>query len=120
MKNLGLAGKYLFLIPFVVFGLLHFMNGSAMAGMVPSFIPGGIFWIYLTGLALILAPIAVVINKYSKIAMMLLGIMLLVFIVFIHLPGVINPDTMQMYMPNLLKDLALAGAAFYFSSNLQK
>ena len=120
MKNLSMIGKYLFAIPFIVFGLMHFMNGSAMAGMVPSFIPGGIFWVYLTGLALILAPVAMFINKYAKLAMMLLGIMLLVFVLFIHLPGVFNPETMQMYMPNLLKDLSLAGGAFFLSGSFEK
>ena len=48
--NISKIGKYLFAIPMVIFGLFHFLNASAMAGMVP--IPGGEFWIYLTGLSL--------------------------------------------------------------------
>ncbi|OGU59873.1 MAG: DoxX family protein [Ignavibacteria bacterium RBG_13_36_8] len=120
MKNLTVIGKYLYVIPFIIFGIMHFMNGSAMAGYIPSFIPGGIFWVYLTGLGLILAPIAVFINKYAKLAMLLLGIMLLVFVLTIHLPGVLNSQTMGMYLPNFLKDLALAGAAFFFYGHFDK
>ena len=120
MKNLTAIGKYLFAIPFIIFGLMHFMNGSAMAGYIPSFIPGGVFWVYLTGLALILAPVAMFINKYAKLSMFLLGIMLLLFVLTIHLPGVLNSDTMQMYLPNMLKDLSLAGGAFFLADGYEK
>ncbi|MFM1912601.1 MAG: hypothetical protein RIR51_439 [Bacteroidota bacterium] len=40
MKNLSMLGKYLFPIPFAVFGVLHLMNADAMAGMVPAYLPG--------------------------------------------------------------------------------
>ena len=120
MKNLSLIGKYLYLIPFIVFGLMHFTSGSDMAGYIPSYLPGGVFWVYLTGLALILAPIAVFINKYAKLAMLLLGIMLLLFVLMLHLPGALNPDTMQMSIPNMMKDIALAGAAFFLSGSFEK
>ncbi|MFH6768681.1 hypothetical protein V8G56_08040 [Gaetbulibacter aquiaggeris] len=49
--NISKIGKYLYAIPMVIFGLFHFLNASAMAGMVA--ISGGVFWIYLTGLSLI-------------------------------------------------------------------
>lgn len=35
--------RIIYAIPFAIFGLMHFMKGGDMAGMVPSFIPGGIF-----------------------------------------------------------------------------
>ncbi len=51
------GARLLYAIPMALFGILHFMNASDMAGMVPSFIPGGVFWVYLTGLGLILAAV---------------------------------------------------------------
>lgn len=112
--TIGKIGRFVYAIPFAIFGLFHFMNASAMAGMVP--IPGGAFWIYLTGIALIGASVALIIQKEVKLVALLLGIMLLIFALSIHLPGVIGGgENMQTSMSNMLKDLALSGAAFFVS-----
>jgi len=118
--NISKIGKYLYAIPMVIFGLFHFLNASAMAGMVP--IPGGVFWIYLTGLSLILAGVSIIIQKLDEWSSFLLAVLLLVFVLTIHLPGVLAGGEMaQMYMTNLLKDLALAGGALiYLSSKKSK
>ena len=118
LKN---TGRYLFALPFAVFGIFHFMNASSMAGMVP--IPGGIFWIYFTGVALIAAAASIVIGKKVTLAAILLGVMLIIFVLAIHLPGAINaenPQAMQMSTTSMLKDLALAGAAFYLAGTTDK
>ncbi|PJB00597.1 MAG: DoxX family protein [Ignavibacteriales bacterium CG_4_9_14_3_um_filter_30_11] len=118
MKQLTTTvARVLFAIPFLVFGLMHLMKGGDMAGYVPSFIPGGVFWVYLVGLALIAASVSIFIQKKAKLACLLLAIMLMVFVLTIHLPGVLNEETMQMSMPNMLKDLALCGAALFFSGS---
>jgi len=80
-----------------------------MTGMVPSYLPIPILWVYLTGVALIAAGIAVFINNKAKLALQLLGLMLILFVVMIHLPGGENS------MPMVLKDLALAGGAWILS-----
>jgi uncharacterized membrane protein len=111
--NLGMIGRYLFIIPIAIFGLFHFMGANDMAGMVPSWMPGGVLWVYLTGAALILSVVAFFMNKKAKLAMTLLGVMLLIFVLLLHLPGVLGGN--QMSMPMLLKDTALAGGAFILS-----
>ena len=99
------SARYLFAIPIGIFGLFHFMNGAAMAGMVPSFIPGGVFWVYLTGAALLAASVSLIIRKKDKLAGFLLGVMLLIFVLTMHLPGVIGGgDMAQMSMTMLLKE----------------
>ncbi len=115
MNNLpfALIGRILFAIPMLMFGVFHFGNADGMAGMVP--IPGGVIWVYLTGIALIAASVSIIINKKMKLATMLLGIMLLIFVLSIHLPGLIGGN--ESSMPMLLKDLGLAGGAFFISGN---
>jgi len=114
MKNLG---KYLFIIPMGIFGLMHMAMGDQMTGMVPSWLPVPIAFVYLTGLGLIGATVALIINKKAKLAMTLLGVMLLIFVFTIHLVSLIGGD--QMAMPMLLKDSSIAGAAFYIASELE-
>jgi|AntRauTorcE11898_2_1112593.scaffolds.fasta_scaffold06503_2 uncharacterized membrane protein YphA (DoxX/SURF4 family) len=113
-------GRIIYGLPFIIFGIFHFLNGADMAGYVPGFIPGGAFWVYLTGAALIAAGISILIQKMTRLACILLGVMLLIFVLTIHLPAVINAadmQAMQQAMPSLLKDLALAGAAWFMAGN---
>lgn len=119
MKNLGMIGKILFCVPFLAFGIFHLMNANQMAGMIPSYLPGGVFWVYLSGIALLLAGISILTGRSTKLATMLLGIMLLLFVVILHAPNLSNPDAMtaQMAMSGMLKDIGLAGAAFMLSAN---
>ena len=113
MKNLG---KYLYIIPIGIFGLMHMSSASQMTGMVPAWMPMKLVIVYLVGLCLIAATIALVINKKAKLAMTLLGVMLLLFVVLIHLMSLIGGDQMAMGM--VLKDTAMAGAAFYIASQV--
>jgi putative oxidoreductase len=120
MKSaLALIGRILYALTLLVFGSGHFMNAKGMAGMVP--IPGGVIWIYITGAGLIAAAISIIINKKAGLAGLLLGIMLLIFALTIHLPGISSGDEMKsmMSMGNLMKDIAMSGAAFYMAGTLK-
>jgi divalent metal cation (Fe/Co/Zn/Cd) transporter len=58
------------------------------------------------------------IEKQVKLIALLLGIMVLIFALSVQLPGVINAESemaMQASMTNMLKDIALSGAAFFVS-----
>ncbi len=117
MKSLAFLGKLLYALPMAMFGFFHFMAASGMSGMVPDFLPYPIFWVYLTGVCLILAAVAILIGKKAKLATLLLGVMLLGFALLIHLPGFLSqaqPDSAM-----FLKDTALAGAAFFLSAHLK-
>ena len=117
MKTItDLVGRILFAIPFGFFGLFHFMNAGDMAGLVP--LPGGVFWVYLVGLALLAAAAAILTNIKGRLALQLLGVLLLVFVFSIHLPGVMGGN--EDLMPSLLKDTSLAGAAFWLSGIMKK
>lgn len=109
---MSLVGRILFALPLAAFGLLHFVGAQMMAGMVPAYVPGGIVWVYITGVGLILAAISIIANRFTVLSGVLLGIMLLSFVVTVHLPMLSNPEMAQTAMPSVLKDTALAGAAF--------
>ncbi|MEZ5042908.1 MAG: hypothetical protein R2828_23635 [Saprospiraceae bacterium] len=113
-------GKYIYALPMLVFGLGHLGNANAMAGMVP--IPGGAIWVYLTGIGLIAAAVSIAIGKMDKLATALLGLMLIIFALSIHLPGMLGAEGMaaQSAMGNMLKDLALGGAAWAYAANMAK
>ena len=106
----------MYALPFVVFGGMHMMMGPNFTGMVPAWMPMKIILVYLTGLGMIAAGISIVTGKQKLLAGLGLGAMLLVFVFTIHIPNIMGGQDMTA-LPNLLKDLALAGAAFYFAGS---
>jgi uncharacterized membrane protein len=112
-------GRIIYAVPFIVFGLGHFMNAKMMAGMVP--VPGGIIWVYVTGACLLSAGVSIIIQKKASLACLLLGILLLIFVFSIHLPNALSHDSALKMVgyANTLKDLGLAGAAFYMHGHLR-
>jgi len=87
-----------------------------MAMAVPSFLPGGVIWIYLTGLGLIAGAVSLWIQKWTKEALYGISIFLISAIAMVHVPGLSNPDPMmqQMSMSGLFKDLGLLGGALAY------
>ena len=116
MKALSTSiARLLYGVPMIVFGILHFTSVDMMAAMVPSFVPGGAaLWVYITGVALLLAGLAIAISIFVKgieslvyWACILLGLLLISFVLTIHLPAG--------NMPMILIDLGLAGGAWALS-----
>lgn len=107
-------GTILYALVIGFFGINHFLNGTGMQKLVPSFLPGGVAWIYITGTALILAAISFLVNKQTRLAGLLLALFLLLIVLTVHLPAVINaPDdgSRRFPMVNMIKDTGLAAAA---------
>jgi putative oxidoreductase len=98
-------------IPFFTLGAMHFPFANRMVEAIPSWLPGGIFWIYFTGSCLVLAGISLFINKYTSLACKLLAELLFIFILFVHIPNIMDPATQGQAMIGLLKDIGLMGAA---------
>jgi len=120
MKNLKNIARILFAIPFVFFGINHLIHAQQMQFYIPSFIPGGIFWIYFTGLAMIAACISIITEIMINLSSFLLAVMLLIFILTMHLPGMFNPQTLQSSMISLLKDFSLMSASLFIFANVKE
>jgi len=122
MKNLkSNLGRIFFALIFFVFGLFHFMNTAVMTQlMIPHWLPGGAFWVIITGAGLIAASISIITRIMVKLSTLLLAGMLLVFILIIWIPGIVADPENQVYMTNLLRDFGLMGAALYMSGQFSK
>jgi putative oxidoreductase len=106
MESLIKSGKYIFILPLTIFGVMHFLSVDEMKANVP----GGAFSVYLTGLALLLVGVAVFIGKYDRLACILLGVMLLCFNIA-HF-DFSNESLAASNTIAIMKNVSLAGAAF--------
>ena len=121
MKYLTTIGRVLFALPFGIMGLNHFLMTSYYVGMMSTFIPGGGYTIIITGLALIAACISIIAKKYIQLSCLLLALLLFLFIITIHIPGlfdstpitILNMSTKVSTLAfiELLKDASLMGGA---------
>ncbi len=110
MKELTtVVARVLFALPYGIFGLFHLSAGGKMAGAVP--IPGGVFWIYFTGVAMLAGCIGLITKIQGKWAALGLALLTLLYTIFIHLPGLSDPAQQQMQMAQVLKNTALIGGA---------
>lgn len=109
MQSVINLGKYLFAIPLLIFGLMHYMSADQMAGMAP----GGAIMVYFTGTCLLAGSIAIMIGKYDKLASVLIAVLLLLFLIP-HVQGMMSATdegTKAMQMINILKNISMAGGA---------
>lgn len=84
--------------------------------MVPRWIPAGqTFWAILTTAAFALAAIALLMNQHALLAARMLGVMLLLFGVFVWVPRLAaHPETHENWSEFCLTFL-IAGAAWMVS-----
>ena len=118
-EQIGRIGRILFAAVIAFFALGHFMNGTTMAGMIPKWLPGGVFWVYLSGTLLLLSALAIILHRRMKMASILLALMLFGFVLTIHIPALMNATedmAKQVAMGNILKDAAMAAAALVIAS----
>jgi len=104
-------------IPAIVFGVEHFLYptftpGVPQEAITPAWIPGHLFWTYLTGAALTACGACLVVNKKVRLAATSLGIVSLLLVVFVYLPIIVaNPADIDSGLNNLVDILAFSGTA---------
>jgi len=104
-------GPLFLAMPVAVFGTDHFIFPDAIAGMIPSFIPLHIFWVYFVGLALIAAALSIILNIYSVLAAALLSATIFSFVLLISAPAVFANPHDRFLLAVMLRDLSFSGGA---------
>ena len=84
-------GRFFVGIPAIAFGVEQFLHPTLAPGVpldkiTPEWIPGHLFWSYLTGAGLITCGACIVVNKRARLAATYLGIVVLLPILFVYLP----------------------------------
>ena len=122
MKHTHLVSRiaiYMLSIVLIVFGICHFLYPRDLFVFVPSFMVGGIIWVYVVGIVFVLAGLSFLTNQYVKFTSYLLAAMLVIFILTIHLPNYLNAGDRDMRMLalfNILKDTAITGFVLHIAA----
>ena len=102
-------------LPPVIFGLFHLAAIHVFASIVPQWMRFGNFWAVLTGIAFILAGIAIGSGIMDVLAARLLALMLLLFEGFVEIPPIFIRLHNQRTWGAAVYNLAAIGACLIFA-----
>ncbi len=109
----ALIARWVFGLCTVDFGLAHFIAVPIVAPMIPRWMPlGGVFWTVLTGIAFVLAGLAILSGILDVLAAWLLGLMLLVFSLLVLTPSIFTSPHNHVAWGANAYNLTAVGAAW--------
>lgn len=120
MEKAVIFGRLFLAVPMGVFGADHYIAPTVVAALVPSWIPGHLFWTYFVGTALIAASLSIATKKYAALAATLLGFMLLSFVLLMHMPVVATHLNNRFAWAILLRDTSFGGGALAYATTQMK
>lgn len=111
-RVLQLFGRVLFVASLIVFGAQHFIYAGFIAGLIPTWIHGRLFWAYFVGGAFIATALATATGRQATLAAALLGTMFLVWVLILHGPRVAGAVTNSNEWTSLVVAIGMGGCAF--------
>ena len=105
---------FIFALIIGFFGANQILNADRMVANAPKFIPAAKVFVYLSGVLLLLGAVAIIIDRFAKPFGYLIAFILFVIIITVHIPGIIQNNSLpvkMLFLTNGLKDLAMAMAA---------
>ena len=117
MDKIKTLGRIFIAIALVVFGVQHFMYGAFVAGLVPVWMPGRLFWAYFVGVAFFAAAAGILSQRLARPAATLLGVMFFLFVVLLHIPRIAaHPSDGNEWTSGFVA-LAMCGGAWVLARN---
>ena len=114
-KRAATAARWMLGLPPVIFGLFHLTSMRVFASIVPHWMSFGYFWAALTGIAFLLAGIAICSGILDVLAARLLAFMLLLFEGFVEIPPIFVRPHDQPTWGAAVYNLAAVGACWIFA-----
>jgi uncharacterized membrane protein len=85
-------GNMFFAMPLAVFASEHFADSKSIMGLVPSYMPWRLFWVYFVGVGLIAASLSIATKIQVQWSGLLFGIMMFLFAAMLTVPAIVaNP-----------------------------
>ena len=120
MPSPSTLGRLLFAIAMVAFGIQQLLTGGfvRLVPPLPAWVPGPSLWAYLTGIVLIAAGVAIAIGRKARWAAAVLGALLVLAILFLHLPKAATNPLLGFMWTNPAKALAMLGGVIILAGAL--
>jgi uncharacterized membrane protein len=114
-ERIANAARWMLGLPPIFFGLAHLIGLRFFATLVPQWLPFGTAWAGLTGIAFLLAGIAICSGRLDVLAARLLALMFLVFEFLVEIPPVFVRLHSQETWGAAVYNLAAIGGLWIFA-----
>lgn len=104
--------RYALAVLLIVFGIQQFLNLDFLTAKVAPFLPLRIFWVYLTGAAMIITGLCVLTNKKARLAAFALGGWMLILNLLLHAFLLVNAPRVPLLWTAAMLDLAITCGVF--------
>jgi uncharacterized membrane protein YphA (DoxX/SURF4 family) len=118
MRILRETGKFIFALAFIGLGIFNIVQGGNAAKFVPYFMPVPTLWVFVTGVAYILAAISIIINVQSRLACILLGLLVFLIAFSVHGLRLIHGQNVTANAIGFLEALAIGAGAWMAGMHL--
>jgi uncharacterized membrane protein len=105
-------GRFFLAAFLILCGIEHFIYVGFVTSLVPSWIPGGVFWTHFTGVALIAGGVGIITPVTSRLAGALSGLMIFLWVFLVHIPRAMADLSSPNETTAVFEALAISGAAF--------
>lgn len=124
LKNIsnksGRMALVLFALSLILVGQSHFVYVKETAAMVPAWLPRRIGIAYLTGAGHAAAGLALLFGVVPRLAITLEAVMMSLFVLLLHVPGVIAESASRLQWTMLCVALTITGGAWSVSRFVSK
>ncbi|MBL7817917.1 MAG: hypothetical protein JNL70_23105 [Saprospiraceae bacterium] len=117
MNKILPLGKWLFILPFSMYIMLHFGKADVGASFVPSWLPFPMFWNYFTGACIAAFMVSCLIGKYDKLAAVLMALYVFLMIFLVHLPRAAESENDIL---NIFRNTIVTGALLIYAQYVAK
>jgi uncharacterized membrane protein len=119
------VGRFFVGIPAVFFGVEHFLHpefalGVPLDKIIPAWVPGRLPWAYIAGTVLVVAGVALIVNKKARMAATCLGVVILLLVLFVYLPILVASPTDIVSLNYVADTLLYSGAVLVLADALRE
>ena len=116
--KLILFGPLFYAAPLAAFGTEHFTLATAVASIVPKWIPWHLFWAYFLGACFIAAALSLVTRIQPRLSASLLALTFFLFVVLMDLPAWAKNPRDRFALALVLRELSFSGGALALAASL--
>jgi|SRR5882672_4792563 len=109
--KLILFGPIFYAAPVAAFGTEHFTLATAIASIVPKWMPWHLFWAYFVGACFIAAGFSMVTRIQARLAASLVALTFFLFVVLMDIPAWVRNPSDRFGITLALRELAFSGGA---------
>jgi uncharacterized membrane protein len=113
-----LLGPVFEAVALAIFAAEHFLAARDLAGIVPRWLPGALFWTYFAGAALLAAGISFIARRYVRLSASLLAVFFLIIVATVDLPNLPKNLHERLFWTLTVRETAFAAGAMALAGSV--